>query len=157
MSAGKLHVRVCWFKHIVHCISAVCLVSRCRRNWFLGEWFWPSPHYWRWRRSSTLTCEKRCTGVCTYLVPWHTSSKCVHLFAMRIGIWATGFGVTHLISSSIMPVRHPRIQFDRLHWLWHYCCSFSTWSIGFRQRHFISTWFIEFRKAALGFGMPYFI
>ena len=81
----------------------------------------------------------------------------LHLFAMRIGIWAIGFGVTHLISSSIMPVRHPRIQFDRLHWLWHYCCSFSTWSIGFRQRHFISTWFIEFRKAALGFGMPYFI
>ena len=33
----------------------------------------------------------------------------IHLFEMRIGIWAIGFGVTHLISSSIMPVRHPRI------------------------------------------------
>ena len=82
--------------------------------------------------------------------------QALHLFTMRIGIWAIGFGVTHLISSSIMPVRHPRIQFDRLRWLWHYCCSFSTWSIGFRQRHFLSTWFIEFRKAALGFGMVYF-
>ena len=89
----------------------------------------------------------RIRNTCTFL----------HLFAMRIGIWAIGFDVTHFISSDICQLRYPCIQFDRLRRLWHYCCSFSTWSIEFRQRHSISTWLIEFRQVALGFDLAYFI